>query len=75
MGGRVSTWGYRPCGTCAVLVPADTGCKHWKPGTAATVRTARRSRAKQREKEKAARDNARAAVERFLSVKTARPGL
>lgn len=23
---------YRPCGACAALVPADTGCTHWKPG-------------------------------------------
>lgn len=22
----------RPCGACAELVPADSGCKHWKPG-------------------------------------------
>ncbi len=24
----------RPCGACAELVPADTGCQHWKPGVA-----------------------------------------
>lgn len=23
----------RPCGACRALVPADTGCVHWKPGT------------------------------------------
>lgn len=31
----------RPCGACAELVPADTGCKHWKPG-AKPVRPVRR---------------------------------
>ncbi|MET0428826.1 MAG: hypothetical protein ABW026_10045 [Microvirga sp.] len=66
---------HRPCGACDALVPADAGCKHWKPGTAATARSARRGRAAAREKEKAARDKARAAVERFLAVKTVRPGL
>jgi hypothetical protein len=71
----VSIRDHRPCGACGELVPADTGCKHWKPGTAATVRSARRGRAQQREKEKAARDKARAAVEQFLAVKTVHPGL
>lgn len=23
---------YRPCGACGELVPAVTGCQHWKPG-------------------------------------------
>ena len=23
---------HRPCGECRELVPADTGCSHWKPG-------------------------------------------
>jgi hypothetical protein len=23
---------HRPCGACGELVPADTGCVHWKPG-------------------------------------------
>lgn len=23
---------HRPCGECRELVPADTGCPHWKPG-------------------------------------------
>jgi hypothetical protein len=32
----------RPCGACAELVPADTGCQHWKPGTV-RKRVARRS--------------------------------
>jgi hypothetical protein len=22
---------HRPCGECVELVPADVGCKHWKP--------------------------------------------
>lgn len=22
---------WRPCGACGELVPADTGCTHWKP--------------------------------------------
>ena len=24
---------HAPCGACGELVPADTGCMHWKPGT------------------------------------------
>jgi hypothetical protein len=23
---------HRPCGACGELVPADTGCTHWRPG-------------------------------------------
>jgi hypothetical protein len=22
---------HRPCGACHALVPADTGCEHWRP--------------------------------------------
>jgi hypothetical protein len=55
---------------CAALAPADTGCKHWKPKTSVTSRANPRvPRAQQGAKEKAARDNARAAVEQFLAVK------
>jgi len=67
--------GYAPCGACAAMVPIDTGCRHWKPGTAATVRSARRGRAKQREYEKAARQRAVAAVARFLTAGPPVPGL
>lgn len=65
--------GYRPCGACAAMVPADTGCKHWKPGTAATARSARRGRAKQREIEKAARDRAVDSVAKFLVERLVTP--
>lgn len=29
---------HRPCGECRALVPADTGCAHWKPRASAPVR-------------------------------------
>lgn len=32
----------RPCGACHALVPADTGCKHWKPGVKAPAPVKRR---------------------------------
>jgi len=35
----------RPCGACQELVPADTGCMHWKPGTRAPVRLTRAEKA------------------------------
>lgn len=66
---------YRPCGACGDMVPAATGCKHWKPGTAATVRSARRGRAKQREYEKVARQRAVESVAQFLTVRAPAPGL
>lgn len=38
---------WRPCGACRALVPADTGCEHWRPGISASsaVRAARAARA------------------------------
>ncbi len=29
---------YRPCGACGTLVDGQDGCKHWKPGAAASKR-------------------------------------
>lgn len=37
---HVSTRGFKPCGACAAYVPELTGCPHWKPGTAHTLRRA-----------------------------------
>ena len=28
---RIQFGDYRPCGECSALVPAATGCPHWKP--------------------------------------------
>lgn len=41
---------WRPCGACGALVPADTGCEHWRPGMAAAsaVRAARAARANEK---------------------------
>lgn len=73
-GGYPLTWSgllaraYRPCGACGSMIPADTGCKHWKPRstTGSTRQPTYVSRARQRELEKAAREKARASVENFL---------
>lgn len=35
---------HRPCGACAELVPADTGCVHWRPGQAKPPRARRSTR-------------------------------
>lgn len=34
---------YRPCGACGELVPAVTGCKHWRPAISAAMATVSRS--------------------------------
>jgi hypothetical protein len=34
----------RPCGACAALVPADSGCDHWKPKTRAAHQARRNGR-------------------------------
>jgi len=54
--------GFRPCGACQELVPADTGCKHWKPRP---VRAPVRKAAREPTKEDWARERARRAVEAF----------
>jgi hypothetical protein len=40
---------HRPCGACAELVPADTGCAHWKPGSGVKASATRMRRATARE--------------------------
>lgn len=42
---------HRPCGACRKLVPADTGCDHWRPGRSAKAAdSAARRRAKREAK-------------------------
>ena len=33
-----------PCGACRALVPADSGCEHWRPGGPADVCRRERNR-------------------------------
>lgn len=63
---------HRPCGVCRALVPADSGCTHWRPLVAAarkgegSVReAARRKRAAQVRRDQRARMKAREAVDEF----------
>jgi hypothetical protein len=74
---------YRPCGACVELVPADTGCGHWKPAHRAEAarkgknrnrdnqraRT-RAYRARQKAEVEAARERGRALVQDFTRVMT-----
>lgn len=39
---------HRPCGACAALVPADSGCAHWKPGATSTAARERKRRYEQK---------------------------
>lgn len=41
--------GWRPCGACCALVPADSGCKHWKPGSSIKAEDSRARRNRQRD--------------------------
>lgn len=58
----------RPCGACVALVPADTGCPHWRPKQdqrSAEFQRLRHEKTKNRMKEDRARENARQAVADF----------
>lgn len=67
---------YRPCGACAGYVPADLGCKHWKPGKlpsgprSAAYKARNIQRQRQRRQEKALRERAREAVAEFRRTMT-----
>lgn len=39
----------RPCGACGQLVPADDGCKHWRPGLSVKAADSRARRVRERE--------------------------
>jgi hypothetical protein len=52
---------YRPCGACGTLVPADTGCEHWRPGRSAKAADSAERRRVQRVDREAARRNAQVA--------------
>ena len=58
---------HRPCGKCAALVPADTGCRHWRPGEANEP-----ARVRRRKWEAAAQERARKDVEYFKTMMTLR---
>jgi len=67
----------RPCGVCAALVPAATGCKHWKgdgaPVPAKSTASAARKRARQqanRGAERLAKQQAKASVDAFRQLMT-----
>jgi hypothetical protein len=38
----------RPCGACRALVPADTGCEHWRPGRSVKAAASAAARLNQR---------------------------
>lgn len=40
---------HRPCGACRELVPAETGCQHWRPGETTRAAEGRERRRKDRE--------------------------
>lgn len=40
---------FRPCGACRELVPAETGCGHWKPGRSAKAADSAERRRRDRE--------------------------
>lgn len=52
---------HRPCGACRKLVPADTGCDHWRPGRSAKAADSAARRRVRREDREAARRNAEVA--------------
>lgn len=63
---------WRPCGICRELVPADSGCTHWRPlvsaarkGNGSANEAARRKRAAQKRREQRAALKAREAVAEF----------
>lgn len=65
---------HRPCGICRALVPAATGCEHWKPSVSRAMRARaepadREARAKaadkRRHQRKRARERAKASVDAF----------
>ena len=61
----------RPCGACTALVPADTGCPHWRPGESARQTKARELRRRDAEELAAARaeqDRKREEFRRQLGV-------
>lgn len=71
----------KPCGVCAELVPATTGCKHWRgdgapvpaKSTASAARKRQRDKARQqanRDAEKLAKDRAKASVDAFRQLTT-----
>jgi len=39
----------RPCGACRTLIPADTGCHHWRPGRSVKAADSAARRAVKRE--------------------------
>ena len=71
----------RPCGVCAALVPAATGCKHWKgdgapvpaKSTASAARKRARDKARQqanRGAERLAKQQAKVSVDAFRQLMT-----
>lgn len=56
---------HRPCGVCRALVPADTGCKHYRPAKAGEDAAAVKRRERNRLSKERARANAKAAVDEF----------
>jgi len=63
---------YRPCGLCRELVPAESGCTHWRPlvsaarkGNGSANEAARRKRAAQKRREQRAALKAKEAVAEF----------
>jgi hypothetical protein len=67
------TLAMRPCGACEMLVPAATGCEHWRPradARAAEMMRLKAERGKAVKKDSRAarakaRENARLSVEKF----------
>lgn len=61
----------RPCGACRSLVPASTGCAHWRPGESARQSKARKERERDREElalARAAQDRRRDDLYRSLGM-------
>lgn len=65
---------WRPCGACRELVPADSGCGHWRPGVSSGMRAGEtaqdreakaKAAAKRREQRARARELAKKAIEEF----------
>lgn len=42
--------GFRPCGVCRSLVPALSGCKHWRPGIRPLTQAERQKAYRDRQK-------------------------
>lgn len=59
---------HRPCGACRTLVPADTGCEHWRPGRSVKAADSAARRLSGREQRRRDREDAAARVAEFARI-------